>query len=257
MANRFREAIRRSFFLSVATATLSCSACASFSTLKTPRAIDPGTHQLTAAVDLVAVPIAAAGSTTNAPQLAPQIEIAGRWGVVEGFDLGAKLWNLGGEVSSTISLLRSPSLDLAIAPSIGLQEDFGVLGYQTSCPSQGCGPQPNGLVLFGKLPLLMGVPLGFGHQLVFGPEAVAASALDNSAVIGSANRVGLLVGGAVGISVKLTPHLRMMPEVTVLTPAIGFFSPQISVLDRFGQPGSVLFQGALGFSFGNDGYGSR
>ena len=44
-----------------------------------------------------------------------------------------------------------------------------------------------------------------------------------------------------------------MPELTALTPAVGFFTPPYAAMDSFGGRGAVVIEAAVGFSFGGGG----
>jgi len=174
-------------------------------------------------------------------------------------DRGFKAWSAGGEVNSTISLVRSRPFDLAIAPSVGLQWNGGGLweGHPV-CPagSTTCSLTPTGVELFAKVPVLAGIPLPFGHELVFGPEVVVVGAMESNAIINAfqdGGRAGVLAGGMAGVSIQLPHGMRLMPELTVLTPAVGFFTPPYAAMDSFGGRGAVVIEAAVGFSFGGGG----
>jgi hypothetical protein len=245
----------------IALVAIGCfTGCASFSTMKTARAIDPGTSQVTFSGGVVGanVPYDDGSGRVHHPA-GPQFELGVRYGIADGFDLGAKVWALGGELNSTISLVRSSVFDLALAPSIGIVS----YNYGTDCDQFGynCDDSVDVLELFAKIPLLFGVRFGpqQEHELVFGPEIVpvfVAAGDENTGA--SVATSGALLGGVVGVSFKVSPWLRLMPEVTVLTPISGYFVPPDSeenYINSFGRPNSVFYQVGLGFSWGDDGFG--
>ncbi len=228
--------------------------------MKTARAIDPGTSQVTFSGGVVGanVPYDDGSGRVHRPA-GPQFELGVRYGIADGFDVGAKVWALGGELNSTISLVRSRVFDLALAPSIGLVS----YNYGTDCDSFGynCDDAIDVLDLFLKVPLLFGVRFGAQqeHELVFGPEIVPVFVATGDEDTGnSVATSGVLLGGVLGVSLKATPWLRVMPEVTVLTPVSGYFVPPDSeenYINSYGRSGSIFYQIGLGFSWGDDGFG--
>lgn len=231
-------------------------ACASFSTMKTARAIDPGTSQVSLSGSVVGttLPNAAGAGTPTQSQFEPQFEVAWRYGIVSGLDLGLKLTSLGGELNSTISLVRTSGFDLALAPAVG------VTGY-SFC--EGCYQNGNGgnnvdvWELYGKFPLLFGIRFGPSrmHEIVVGPEVVPISVV--SGIEGSgqgSSQTAVLIGGVLGVSLKLSPWLRIQPEITLLTPVTNFDIPDAPLYNRFGATNALFYQLGLGFAWGNDGF---
>ena len=239
-------------------AAVSFSACASFSTMKTARAIDPGTSQFSMIGSAVGttLPNADGANTATRSSFAPQFELAARYGIIEGWDLGAKLTSLGGEINSTISLVRGNVFDLALAPAVG------TTGYSYNS----CNACVNGgdtidvWEVYGKLALLFGLRFGPSreHEFVFGPEVVPISIVSGDEDTGNGtSQTAVLLGGVVGVSFKVSPWLRIMPELTVLTPASNFTIPDAPLYNRFGENNAIFYQLGLGFSWGNDGFGLR
>jgi hypothetical protein len=239
-------------------AAVSFSACASFSTMKTARAIDPGTSQYSMVGSAVGttLPNADGSNTATRTSVAPQFELAARYGIVDGFDLGAKLTSLGVELNSTISLVRGNVFDLALAPAVG------TTGYSYN----NCNACVNGgdtidvWEIYGKLALLFGLRFGpsHEHEFVFGPEVVPISIVaGDEDTGGGTSQTVVLVGGVAGVSFKVSPGLRIMPELTMLTPASNFTIPDAPLYNRFGEKNAIFYQLGLGFSWGNDGFGLR
>jgi hypothetical protein len=248
----------------IAVAAIACFAgCASFSTFKTARALDQGQTQVTfsgsAIVDTIPYND---GTGRQYVRGDPQFELGVRYGIVDGFDLGVKVWSLGGEINSTISIVRSRYFDLALAPSVGLVN----YSYDSACDAFGDNCNTiNVLELFAKVPLLFGVRFGpqQEHELVFGPEVVPITVLTGDDYGNGTSSSGLLLGGVLGVSIKTTPWLRIMPELTVLTPVVHYFDGTDSsgvyesgygLINGYGRAGSVLYQAGLGFSWGGDGF---
>ena len=232
-------------------------ACASFSTLKTARAIDQGTSQVAVSVGAIGVTLPkdapSNGTRKDQVQVVPQFELSARYGIADGFDLGVKVWALGGEVNSTISLVRSASFDLALAPSVGLI-DYSYTDSNNNTTQV--------VEVFGKLPLLFGLRFGPGNEdeLVFGPEIIAVAVAAGDDYNNTYSTSGALAGGLIGISFKVNRWLRVMPELTVLTPISSFPTPSSystpgdQVIQHWGDPKSVFYQIALGFAWGDDGF---
>ena len=240
-------------------AALSFAACASFSTMKTARAIDPGTSQFSMIGSAVGTAVPNAnqnGDGVTRGAVGPQFELAWRYGIIDGFDLGAKLTSLGGELNSTISFVRTNGFDLALAPAVGL----------TGFTYDDCGGCLNGnnvgvWEVYGKLALLFGLRFGphREEEFVFGPEVVPVgfTAVDSAAQTTTSGST-VLVGGVAGVSFRLSPWLRLMPEVTILTPASSFTlpdAPDVQLFNRFSETNAVFYQLGLGFSWGDDGFG--
>jgi hypothetical protein len=239
------------------------SGCASFSTFKTARAIDPGETQVTASGGVIAdtVPYND-GSGRQHTYADPQFELGVRYGIADGFDLGAKVWSLGAELNSTISIVRSRYFDLALAPSVGVVN----YSYGIDCDAAGYNCDTvNVLELFAKVPLLFGIRFGARqeHEFVFGPEVVPISALSGDDYGNGGTSSGVLLGGLLGVSFKVSPWLRIMPEVTVLTPVVHYFDGSdqnglyggYGLINGYGRSGSLFYQAGLGFSWGGDGFG--
>ena len=152
------------------------------------------------------------------------------------------------ELDTDISLIRGGFFDLALAPGVGF------LGI-------GAGSGTGSASLFEVpiyLPLLAGLNLGYGHQFVFGVEAIPniifASA-SSSGTSASGTAAELFLGGTVGFSFKIGSSFRIMPELNVFVPVVTASANNGSGASELGLGGVVIFQGGLGFSFGGDGFG--
>jgi len=229
--------------------------CPTFSNLKTARALDEGEFQFTVAPEIegASIPSSSANGITGSTFVAPQIEVAARYGITDGFDIGAKLWIAGAELDTTISLIRGGFFDLALAPGVG----FLGIGAGSGSTSGSLFEVPI------YIPLLAGLNLGYGHQFVFGVEAIPnivfASATstsdDGTTTSSSGTSVELFLGGTVGFSFKIGSSFRIMPELNVFVPVVTASANNGSSASELGLGGVVIFQGGLGFSFGGDGFG--
>ncbi|HKD38668.1 MAG TPA: hypothetical protein VKB87_00110 [Myxococcaceae bacterium] len=221
---------------------VACAKCATYTNIKTARALDPGTFQFNAAVGAQR-----AGSTRS---FVPSGEIGARYGVVRGFDIGLTLTTFTAEANATVQLVRSDDFDLALAPAIsrGLTSNFDDEGVT---------------ITMAKLPLLIGVNLGNQkqHQIVLGPTAIGQWDDGTGKVMGSYH--ALLLGGTAAVSVAVADNFRILPLVAVFVPvsgtgipSMGAITPQMVLVPDASGNRPVIFQGGLGFSFGNDGRGT-
>lgn len=128
---------------------------------------------------------------------------------------------------------------------------MGVANYTlstcTSCSSQ----ESSTWEIFGKLAVLVGVRIGAErqHEVVVGPELVPISVQS----IGGARGL-VLLGGLAGVSLKVTSFMRVMPELTVLTPVQSLPTVDPPLYNRFGEPQAIFLQLGANLSFGNDGF---
>lgn len=196
--------------------------CPSTTTLGMARTLDKGHLQLAVAPGIYGfVPLP--GAPYEGPPGTVQLEVAGRYGLTDDVEMGLKLWLYGAQLESKLSLLRSrpdSGIDIALAPA------GGAVFY-----SQGVGAP--GQYNF-HLPLLIGFNLD-GSQLVLAPRLT-----DVVLVYPSRSNI-LLGGGSVGFAIKITPSLRLMPEISALRPMFGATTQTNA---------SLLFQFGLGILFG-------
>jgi hypothetical protein len=182
----------------------------------------------------------------------PQLELAGRFGVVDGFDLGFKLSSsIGVELDATVQLVRG-AFSLALASGAGFSAPF--ISVQ--------GVSSGDLVAVPlHIDLLAGLSFGEAIQLVFGPGLYTFITLAESNSGGrsiNADAVTLLGGGTLGVSFALSPTLRLMPEVDVYLPLVGTIGSASTFLGVDPVKSSALvFAVALGVSFGNGPTASR
>jgi hypothetical protein len=227
------------------------SGCPSFSSLKTARALDKGEFQITVAAEVggVSVPSSTQGYLP-ASVVYPQFEVASRWGVSDGLDLGFKAYSLGTEFDATIQLIRG-GFDLALSPGVGVSAVvlFSPLAFGDFTAGNNFGY----LYIPLHLDLLAGLQFGGQHQIVIGPSLYAMFTLASS---NGESPVTLLVGGSVGVSFKLSDTFRLMPEFDFYVPIAGqiaAFSSNNGGAYGAGS-GAFVYAFALGFAFGDDGF---
>jgi len=200
--------------------TLSClaltllSGCYSFSNLGRARTLDQGRVEVWGAPEAIVV------ATDTGASVRPIGEVGVRYGITDDVEFDARITTLGVTVGPRLQLHRSPDpgsgFDVALAPS---------LAYT----------YPERLAL--ELPLVVGLNLG-EHQLVLAPRVAYQVRLDVPNVPGPVSFV--YVGGALGLALRLTPNLTLMPEVAMNTEVYADrgFSSNVS--------GGVGLQGSLG-----------
>lgn len=192
--------------------------CGTFSNHLTPRPTRPGEIDLAVALDVVGGP---RGLGNQA--ILPNPEIRLRGGLAEGFDLGAKINFLGGELSSRIALVEG-TFDLSVVPAVGV-----LFSTFTS-------EETESIVLSGKLGVLGGLHLGDVVTLVAGPAFIVHRGGDGDVL--------LYPGGTLGVNIQIVRLLALFPEVNV-------YRPFHLDLERWRKP---IVQGglALRLTFGGD-----
>jgi hypothetical protein len=235
-------------------AVFTLCACPSFSNLKTARALDKGQYEITLAAEAIGASNFDTANGTGSGYAYPQFEIAARFGIADGLDLGFKVYPIGIELDGSIQLLRG-SFDLSLDPGVGISGS----GFTTYGPEGSTGA--SFFVVPLHLDLLGGINLGTGGtQIVFGPGVYGVFGLANSISDGASqdgNSATLLVGGTLGISVALLPILRVMPEFDIYFPVAGHVSSTSLGGTSSGANGTFIYTFALGFSLGNGSTESR
>ncbi|MGA9521284.1 MAG: hypothetical protein WBV82_07460 [Myxococcaceae bacterium] len=174
----------------------------------------------------------------------PQIEVGARYGITDRFEMGAKAWLLGAGADAKIALVRplSPAsgFNLSLNPAVSyISLSAGAEGSTTATASS--------TLIYIHLPLLAGYRFGGGHEVVVGPRIVDTLGLVNVGGTTSAAN-GISVGSSVGLRLRLGNGFRIMPEFSVIVPVIG-----TSAAGTSAGAGGMIFQGGLGFMFGDDG----
>lgn len=218
--------------------------CASFSTMGLARTMNKGGIQGWVAPGGGGAIATESGTSVGAGY--PLLEGGIRYGVTDNVELGAKLGFDGITLQSKFGLVRSPTMehgvDLSVAPQVGF------IGYGASTSGSGSSSSSFVGVLTAQLPILFGIDFG-GHELVFGPRVVDQVLFGNfsSGTSGGSGVADLLyVGGSIGFAIRVSPYVRIMPEV-----AIGV--PVFESANNVGSSalGGLIFQGGIGFLFGS------
>lgn len=197
------------------------SGCASYSSLKEARTVDPGVLRVdVAGAGITARPVSGATAflngarpsptdTTEQARLSPGLEAQVRYGLTEWLDLGVKTTLSSVEVNGTIQVFRGNRFDVALAPALQ-----GAVGSN--------GDDEAWEMALAKLTLLGDARFGaFGqHAVVIGPTLAREWGSGMGKNSGYAPDA-LFAGGTLGVSMEVTRGLRVFPEIAVYTPLRG------------------------------------
>jgi hypothetical protein len=211
--------------------------CPSFSTMGTARTLPKSSFQVFVAPEVVVARDWAIGSEEVEGTVTwAQFELGARYGITDSVELDAKLWELGFELGTKIQLYRSDSEDSGI--DVAIEPGAGYLTYGASAGESDA--TIGSLSLY--LPVLLGVNVGGGSQIVLAPKVVDQIFFGS----GSSSTVNALWGGgSLGFAWKLGERFRIMPEVSVVYP----LSTSIGNSSDVAFKGMVL-QGGIGLLFG-------
>jgi hypothetical protein len=164
--------------------------CQSFSTMGRARVLDPGRFEVWLA------PAALIVATDGGASIRPIGEAGLRYGLTRAVELDGRITTLGVALGPRLQLLRSASttrgVDLALAPAVAWT-------YRDK--------------LALEVPLLVGINLPGQHQIVLGPRLVWQASL---AAVPAPVSFGF-VGLSVGIALRVSQRVWLMPEVAALT----------------------------------------
>lgn len=213
--------------LAILFATLAAAAfgsgCVSLSTLQSARAVPDG--QTNAALGLTMAVTSPPGSS-NTSIFVPVPELALRHGLGSGFDVGLKAGPLGSQLEFKAEVVSTQRTVISLAPAIGV---FYVSNF-------GGGVASTSVTNFvAHLPLLIGIELPGGHEVLFGPRLTEF--LLGQSPGGTSN--ALLMGGTAAVGFKVSPTLRVQPEFSFASKIAGD-----------GANGGSGFHFGFGFLFG-------
>lgn len=162
--------------------------CASLSTLDRARTLQKGQVRVTPAV------AAAQTLSSGGSGVTPRFEVGLGYGAEDDVEVFGKLWGSGLSGGTKMQLVRSDSansgVDVAVAPSVGWHFSDK---------------------LTFDLPLLAGINLGGGHQLVLSLRPAYAAWLDPGGIGRPVSYVFL--GGSLGTWTRITESLAFLPEI--------------------------------------------
>lgn len=208
-------------------AAAAAQGCASWSNMGTARTLAPGHTRWSPAVTLSG---AATDQQARVETLGPQMELGGDVGVTEGLELGARVWGLpsrslwtwGARAEAKIQLYRPPNPNRGVAVALAPRAGWHQVGS---------GGAQGGAVILG-VPLLVGVNIGGGSQVVLGPE------VGGQVWLGADTRPipAWTLGGSLGLVWFVGDCFALAPEVAV----------HASSLDLAGDDRVWFFQFGLG-----------
>ncbi len=167
------------------------------------------------------------------PLVVPTVDIAGRYGVGDRVDLGLRLGATGIEAQTKFMFTdpSSRSFAASLAPTVG-GVFLGVLNYASV-----------------NVPLLLGLKFG-EHELTFGPRVVSQFIFGGAAGA-SAGGVVVMPGASLGVAIQFNDLFALLPEVTVVVPAVGAFAATGATTTAGGASAAVpVAQFKLGLEFG-------
>lgn len=140
--------------------------------------------------------------------VAPSFNIAGRYGITDGVDLGARIGSMGYEVQAKIALTDHSDPDalaLALAPGVtAIGAGGGGAGF---------------FLLAARIPFLIGIPVG-DSEFTIGPRLEPLFIAGGGGGQG-AGGFGLGAGVSLGFAAKLGSKFWLMPEASFGTPLFG------------------------------------
>jgi hypothetical protein len=223
---------------------LLASGCFNPNTYTTPRTLNPGDIQFQVAPELYGgtitetVPRPGVGNavdTTSVSFLLPTLPSFGiRYGLSDGFELGARLPNLTSLAADLKIRLLKSTVDLAIDP-----------GAQVFYYSVGAGSANNStvsettFVSIFHAPLLLGVNLSDSFSIVLSPGvayALVTGTINSGDAYQQAASSGFMLRGGLGVDVRFSKKFALHPEVTVLK--------------GWGDTDPLLYNVGIGINFG-------
>jgi len=228
--------------LALVPALVLLAGCPSFSTMGTARTLPKGKTQFHVGMggqQLRDWSVAGSGSLETITL--PAFEFGVSHAVADGAEVGGKIWFMGAELNSKFQLVRSEvptsGVDLALAPALSFYPLSG---------ENNAGQTRSGGLAFVHLPLLLGLNLGGGSQLVIAPR------ISNTFVWASAGGTSetaslFWAGGSLGAAIKVTDAFYIMPEVAVAYPLATTRGLQATTDLAFQ---GVVIQGQIGMLFG-------
>lgn len=179
-------------------------ACSSHGSIQTAHTVGKGNFQGAIEPGVVMIPNTVTLSGAPGTLIFPSVNFAGRYGVTEKFDLGARLGSSLYEITTKFQFTDDGGTIISLAPDATFAA-FAV---------NGAG---GGFFRF-QTPLLIGLPAG-ENQFIVGPNWVF-----NSAFGGGGGQTAAVTGMGPGVQVaysaKLADSFRLHPELSVKFPGL-------------------------------------
>ena len=138
----------------------------------------------------------------------PSFNIAGRYGVSDGVDIGARLGTMGYEIQTKFALndhSQHDALAMALAPS------FTAFGFG--------GGGAGFFLLAARIPFLIGIPVG-DSEFTLGPR-ISPTLVTGGAGGESAGGFGVSGGLSAGFAARVGDKFWVMPEAAIDVPFFG------------------------------------
>jgi len=228
---RFPTALVQAATLALVFASFGCATIGTYETANTL-----GQGKLQFAIEPAYESFAGSGTTVSVPR----IDFAGRYGVSDSVDIGARAGTSFIEFLTKFQLTdhAQKSVVLSLAPRVG-----GLVAG---------GEGSTGGLINVTLPFLIGIGVGEGSQLIIGPKLLNILVFSSSG--GDSGTADILLAGTtLGYSAKLGDNFRLLPEFGIVFPIVGSArassgGSSVSSTDLIG--GGVIFQIGVGFLFG-------
>ncbi len=218
------------------------SGCPSFTSMGTARTIPKGETQFQVGVGAQQLRDWTVSDTGVLESITfPGFELGISHAVSDGAEIGGKIWLVGAELDSKFQLVRSESpasgIDVALAPA---------LSYFPFSANGTTGDKVTVSFLFLHLPLLVGVNLPGGSQLILGPRVSDTMVVASGGGASESANVFWL-GGSLGLALRTGDTFRIMPQISAMYPVAASHGLQTTTDLAFK---GVIVQGQLAFVFG-------
>lgn len=186
----------------VGVALVMAAGCATTSSVETASTIGKGHFQIGAE------PGVQYGGLSGFPQsFYPHADVAFRYGLTDRIELGARTGFSLADLKFKYQFTdpANPDLALSIGPQVG-----GVV-YASQMSSV--------VILRFDVPLLIGIKMKSGSELVFGPRAMAWMLVSGDQNTQASNNIFTVGPGlSIGYAIKITESFRLMPEIAFAVP---------------------------------------
>ena len=169
---------------------------------------------------------------------APQFNLAGRYGITDSVDIGARIGTIGYEIQTKFGFTDGSdptALQLALAPGITAIA-FGSGGASV-------------FAITSRIPFLIGIPVGSnGSELTIGPR-LGPSFYGGGGGGSSAGGFVLTGGGTIGFAAKVGSSFTVIPEIGITVPIVAGATVNGDSAAAAGAEG-FFYGGGVGLVFG-------
>lgn len=169
----------------------------------------------------------------------PSFNIAGRYGVSDRVDIGARIGSIGYEIQTKFAFTDPSDLE---ALAVALAPSFTAIGFG--------GTGGGFFLLASRIPLLFGIPVG-DSELTVGPR-ISPAFFAGGAGGTNAGGFALSAGGEVGFAARLGDTFWLLPHAKVDVPVVAAAAGG-GESGAVGGFGGVTFGAGVGLLFGGRG----